>query len=66
MGNYVFKFGVWGIRYNFTMWGYNVAGNQGLKVTLKDKKFLIGTQKPEETRSAIKQFEELKSAYNAR
>lgn len=66
MGKYLFKFGGWGIRYNFTMWGYNVAGNQGLKVPLKDKKFLIGTQKPEEMRSAIKQFEELKSLYNAR
>ncbi|EOZ97191.1 hypothetical protein A33Q_1730 [Indibacter alkaliphilus LW1] len=64
--NSIFNFGGWGIRYNFSMWGYNVAGNQGLIVSLKDKKFLIGTQKPEEMQKAIKQFEELKSAYNAR
>lgn len=66
MSNYVFKFGGWGIRYNFAMWEYNVSGNQGLIVTLKDKKFLIGTQKPEEMQKAIKQFKELKSVYNAR
>ena len=64
--NSLTKFGGWGIRYNFSMWGYNVGGKHGLIVTLKDKKFLIGTQKPEEMQKAIKQFEELKSAYNAR
>jgi hypothetical protein len=60
--NSLTKFGGWGIRYNFTMWAYNVGGKYGLIVTLKDKKFLIGTQKPEEMQKAIKQFEELKSA----
>lgn len=60
--NSLTKFGGWGIRYNFTMWAYNVGGKHGLIVSLKDKKFLIGTQKPEEMQKAIKQFEELKSA----
>ncbi|WP_373523765.1 hypothetical protein [Aquiflexum sp.] len=60
--NSLTKFGGWGIRFNFAMWGYNVGGKHGLIVTLKDKKFLIGTQKPEEMQKAIKQFEELKSA----
>jgi hypothetical protein len=59
--NSLLKFGGWGIRYNFDMWGYNVGGKHGLIVTLKDKKFLIGTQKPKEMQLAIDQFKKLKS-----
>jgi hypothetical protein len=63
--NSIFKFGGWGIRYNFEMWAYNVRGKDGLVVTLKQKKFLIGTQKPEEMQKAINQFKELKSGNHA-
>lgn len=63
--NSIFKFGGWGIRYNFEMWAYNVRGKHGLVVTLKRKKFLIGTQKPEEMQKAINQFKELKSGNHA-
>jgi hypothetical protein len=63
--NSIFKFGGWGIRYNFDMWAYNVRGKHGLVVTLKQKKFLIGTQKPEEMQKAIDQFKELKSGNHA-
>jgi hypothetical protein len=58
--NSLLKFGGWGIRYNFDMWAYNVGGKHGLIVTLKNKKFLIGTQKPEEMKKAIEQFNVLK------
>jgi hypothetical protein len=64
--NSLTKFGGWGIRYNFDMWGYNVGGKHGLIVTLKDKKFLIGTQKSKELQKAIDQFNQLKSAKNGR
>lgn len=64
--NSLIKFGGWGIRYNFNMWGYNVGGKHGLIVTLKDKKFLIGTQKPKELQKAIDQFKQSKSAKNGR
>jgi hypothetical protein len=63
--NSLLKFGGWGIRYNFDMWAYNVGGNHGLIVTLKSKKFLIGTQKPDEMQKAIDQFNELKSGNHA-
>jgi hypothetical protein len=58
--NSIFKFGGWGIRYNFDMWAYNVRGKHGLVVHLKDKKFLLGTQKPEGIKKVIEQFRELK------
>lgn len=63
--NSLLKFGGWGIRYNFDMWAYNVGGKHGLIVSLKNKKFLIGTQKPEEIKKAIEQFNELKSGNHA-
>ena len=63
--NSLLKFGGWGIRYNFDMWAYNVGGKHGLIVTLKNKKFLIGTQKPEEMKKAIEQFNELKTGNHA-
>lgn len=64
--NSITKFGGWGIRYNFDMWAYNVRGKHGLLVTLRDKKFMIGTQKPEEMQKAIQQFKEIKSGDHAR
>jgi len=63
--NPIFKFGGWGIRYNFDMWAYNVRGKHGLVVHLKDKKFLLGTQKPEEIKKAIEQFRVLKGGNHA-
>lgn len=53
--NYGFV-GGWGIRL-WTKYGtvYNVRGNKGLAIELNDgKKFLIGTQKPEELQKVIK------------
>ncbi len=56
--NPIKEFGGWGVR--TTLEGkkaYNIAGNIGLDITLKDKKsILIGTQKPDELRQAIKQI----------
>ncbi|MFC2156892.1 DUF6141 family protein [Acidobacteriota bacterium] len=50
------EFGGYGIRYGFSGKGraYNVSGNKGIQLTLTDdKKFLIGTQKPEQFFSAL-------------
>ena len=49
------EYGGWGIRYGFKNgWAYNVSGNRGVQLVLKDgKKILIGSQKPEELFSAI-------------
>ena len=46
-------YGGWGIRYGLKGKAYNVAGNQGLSIQLKNgKKLLLGTQKADE----MKQF----------
>src|SRR5690606_1045051 len=55
--NYGFV-GGWGIRFT-TKYGtvYNIKGNKGLYVHLKDgKTFIIGTQKPEELEKVIEQL----------
>lgn len=42
----ILEFGGWGIKYGFNNRAYNVSGNMGLQLYLKNgKKFLIGTQK---------------------
>lgn len=53
--------GGWGIRF-WTQYGtvYNVQGGQGLYVQLKNKKkFLVGTQRPQELAQCIAHFESL-------
>lgn len=53
------EYGGWGIRYGLFGKGmaYNVKGNMGLQLVLKnDKRKLIGTNKPKELNAVIKQF----------
>lgn len=60
--NYGFV-GGWGIRFG-SSYGtiYNVKGKMGLAIELKnDKKFLIGTQKPEEIQKIIDRYFNKKS-----
>lgn len=55
--------GGWGVRF-FTRYGtvYNVAGRHGLAIKLKSgKKFLIGTQRPEELKEKLKQANQTNS-----
>ena len=48
------EYGGWGIRYSLGGMAYNVYGNKGVQLILKNKKkILIGTQKPEEFYKAI-------------
>jgi hypothetical protein len=52
-------YGGWGIRYGSSRNGkaYNVSGNQGVLFELKNgKRFLLGTQKPSEIRSALERL----------
>lgn len=52
-------FGGWGYRLSFSGKGtaYNVKGNQGISIQLKNgKKFLIGTQKSEQALEVIESF----------
>ena len=50
------EFGGWGIRYSFGNGkAYNVSGNMGLQLVLKNgKKILIGTQRPDEITSVLR------------
>ena len=54
----ILEYGGYGYRFSIKNGrALNVAGNKGLKiVNLKNKKLLIGTQKPEEMEQAINQF----------
>ncbi|MEI6574696.1 MAG: hypothetical protein WCO63_00795 [Bacteroidota bacterium] len=48
-------FGGWGIKYGRKGKAYNVSGNMGFYLTLKNnKKILFGTQKPEELREVVR------------
>jgi hypothetical protein len=51
----LWDYGGWGVRYRpKNGWCYNVAGNVGLKLKLKNgKSFLIGTQKPDEIKKLL-------------
>ncbi|SMD43262.1 hypothetical protein SAMN00777080_1847 [Aquiflexum balticum DSM 16537] len=62
--NSLLEFGGWGIRYNFDHWLYNTGGKYGLLITTKNKKFMLGTHKPEEAQKAIEQFRKFKLEYN--
>lgn len=59
--NSLWEYGGWGLRYNFDSWAYNTGGRFGFMVKAKDKKFLLGTHKPEEAQKAVAMFEAYKS-----
>jgi len=55
----ILEYGGWGIRIGPGKYGkaYNVRGNMGLQLELKNgKRILIGTQKPEELERALNKF----------
>ena len=48
-------YGGWGIRYSFRGTAYNVSGNEGVHIELKNgKKILFGSQRPQEFEDAIR------------
>lgn len=59
--NGLLEYGGWGIKWNLDSWSYTTGGKHGILVKTKKKKFLLGTQKPEEAQKAIDQFNEFKS-----
>ncbi len=49
------QFGGWGIRYGKNAIAYNVSGNKGIEITLKNgERILLGTQKAEVMKSVLK------------
>lgn len=59
--NGLLEYGGWGIKWNVGSWSYTIGGRFGILVKTGSKKFLIGTQIPEEAKKAIKQFNEFKA-----
>ena len=52
--NPILEFGGWGYRIGFGGKAFNIKGNQGIQLILKNgNRLLIGTQKPQEAQSAI-------------
>ena len=59
--NPIFDYGGWGIRYRMKGRAYNVKGNQGVKVYLKNgKNILFGSQRYKEFENALIQIQNLK------
>ncbi len=57
----IVEYGGWGIRYGLKGKAYNVSGNQGLQLELKDgKRILFGTQQPQQLEMVIKHSLEAK------
>src|SRR5579883_2304075 len=52
----ILEYGGWGVRYSLRNgWAYNVRGNRGVQLRLKDgKRILIGSQRPEELAEALR------------
>lgn len=52
------EYGGWGVRGLGTASAYNVSGNMGIQLILKNgKRFLIGTHKENDARRILKQFQ---------
>lgn len=60
--NGLWEYGGWGIKWNGDTWSYTTGGKWGIMVKTTDKKFLLGTQKPEEVRQVIDRFKAFKLA----
>ena len=60
--NGLWEYGGWGIKWNGDTWSYTTGGKWGIIVKTTDKKFLLGTQKPEEFRQVINEFKAFKLA----
>ena len=60
--NGLWEYGGWGIKWNGDTWSYTTGGKWGIIVKTTNKKFLLGTQKPEEVREVIDRFKAFKLA----
>lgn len=60
--NGLWEYGGWGIKWNGDTWSYTTGGKWGILVKSTDKKFLLGTQKPEEVRQVLDGFKAFKLA----
>lgn len=59
--NGFWEYGGWGIKWNGDSWSYTSGGKHGFLVKTAEKKFLLGTQNPEDAQKVIDLFQEYKS-----
>lgn len=62
--NGLWEYGGWGIKWNGDTWSYTTGGKWGILIKTSNKKFLLGTQQPEQVRQVIAEFNARKSAKN--
>ena len=60
--NGLWEYGGWGIKWNGDTWSYTTGGKWGIMVKTTDKKFLLGTQQPEQVKQVIAEFKAFKLA----
>ena len=60
--NGLWEYGGWGIKWNGDTWSYTIGGKWGVMVKTADKKFLLGTQQPEQIKQVIDRFKAFKLA----
>lgn len=60
--NGLWEYGGWGIKWNGDSWSYTTGGKWGILVKTTDKKFLLGTQQPEQVKVVIAEFNAFKLA----
>ncbi len=54
----IVEYGGWGLRWGFSGLAYNVSGNMGLQLVLKNsRRVLIGTQKPNELEQVVQHLQ---------
>lgn len=63
--NGLWEYGGWGIKWNGDSWSYTTGGKWGILVKTSNKKFLLGTQQPEQVKQVIAEFNTYKSAQNS-
>lgn len=49
------EYGGWGIRLGFSGWAYNVSGDEGVQLVLRDgRRILVGSQRSDELEEALR------------
>lgn len=54
--NSLTEYGGWGIRYGTKGWAYNIGGNLGLKIHLKNESILVGIKNEKQFQNLIDQY----------
>lgn len=56
--------GGWGIKWNGDCWSYTTGGIHALLIKTKNKKFILGTQNPEDAKKAVDLFNSFRTKFH--